>query len=274
MQGDITNQKRMFMVFSSETVDEISRFHVQLNQVKMINNNLLQTQFVSSLKNGDHSALHSVYDTFAAEVVATCRIKPEEWLDARTALLAVEVEIQSFIHIASVAAKETIAIAKKALDLVKGVADIIREYCSRIAIHIPSRTTANDSAPPKKESKRETKMKWTGTKADLYEKIYGDYLMGSFNNGKATLAELVSHHGEIYGMALTEEECYQTLRRMKGRRGKDKRPYHDHTFKIHSRTYYISEAAWRLNELMRKHEDGDGRRTRTEIKPYPGSTMI
>ena len=156
----------------------------------------------------------------------------------------------------------------------KGVADIIREYCSRIAIHIPSRTTANDSAPPKKESKRETKMKWTGTKADLYEKIYGDYLMGSFNNGKATLAELVSHHGEIYGMALTEEECYQTLRRMKGRRGKDKRPYHDHTFKIHSRTYYISEAAWRLNELMRKHEDGDGRRTRTEIKPYPGSTMI
>ena len=117
-------------------------------------------------------------------------------------------------------------------------------------------------------------MKWTGTKADLYEKIYGDYLMGSFNNGKATLAELVGHHGEIYGMALTEEECYQTLRRMKGRRGKDKRPYHDHTFKIHSRTYYISEAAWRLNELMRKHEDGDGRRTRTEIKPYPGSTMI
>lgn len=126
----------------------------------------------------------------------------------------------------------------------------------------------------RQESKRETKMKWTGTKADLYEKIYGDYLMGSFNNGKATLAELVSHHGEIYGMALTEEECYQTLRRMKGRRGKDKRPYHDHTFKIHSRTYYISEAAWRLNELMRKHEDGDGRRTRTEIKPYPGSTMI
>ena len=98
----------------------------------MINNNLLQTQFVFSLKNGDHSALPSVYDTFAAEVVATCKIQPEEWLDARTALLAVEVEIQSFIHIASVAAKETIAIAKKALDLVKGVADIIREYCSRI----------------------------------------------------------------------------------------------------------------------------------------------
>lgn len=116
-------------------------------------------------------------------------------------------------------------------------------------------------------------MKWTGTKVDLYEKIYGDYLMGSFNNGKATLAELVGHHGEIYGMALTEEECYQTLRRMKGRRGKDKRPYHDHTFRIHSRTYYISEAAWRLNELMRQHEDGDGRRNRTEVKPYPGSTM-
>lgn len=240
----------------------------------MTHNKLIQTPFVSSLKSGDHSSLQSVYDTFAADVVATCKAHPAEWLDARTALLAVEVELESFIHLAPMAAKETIAIAKKALDLVKGMAGIIKEYCTAGGHHIPLLTKASDSAPPKKEPKRESLMKWTGTKADLYEKIYGDYLMGSFNNGKATLAELVGHHGEIYGMALTEEECYQTLRRMKGRRGKDKRPYHDHTFKIHSRAYYISEAAWRLNELMRQQEDGDGRRNRTEVKPYPGSTMM
>lgn len=240
----------------------------------MTHNKLVQTPFVSLLKNGDHSALPSVYDTFAAEVIATCKAHPAEWLDARTALLAVEVEIESFIHLAPIAAKETVAIAKKALDLVKGMANIIRECCSNVTHHLPFLTNASDTAPPKKEPKRETGLKWTGTKADLYEKIYGDYLMGSFNGGKATLAELVDHHADIYGMELSEEECYQTLRRMKGRKGKESRPYHNHTFKIHSRAYYISEAAWRLNELMRKQEDGDGRRNRTEVKPYPGSTMM
>lgn len=241
--------------------------------IDMTHDKLVQTPFVSLLKNGDHSALPSVYDTFAAEVIATCKAHPAEWLDARTALLAVEVEIESFIHLASVAAKETVAIAKKALDLVKGIANIIRECCSNISHHLPFLSNTSDTAPPKKEAKRETSLKWTGTKADLYEKIYGDYLMGSFNGGKATLAELVDHHADIYGMELSEEECYQNLRRMKGRKGKDSRPYHDHNFKIHSRAYYISEAAWRLNELMRKQEDGDGRRNRTEVKPYPGSTM-
>ena len=240
----------------------------------MTHNKLIQTPFVSSLRSGDHTSLQSVYDTFAADVIATCKAHPAEWLDARTALLTVEVELESFIHLAPVAAKETIAIAKKALDLVKGIAGIIKEYCSGGVHHLPFFAKANDSAPPKKEPKRESKMKWTGTKADLYEKIYGDYLMGSFNNGKATLAELVDHHADIYGMELSEEECYQTLRRMKGRKGKESRPYHNHTFKIHSRAYYISEAAWRLNELMRKQEDGDGRRNRTEVKPYTGSTMM
>lgn len=240
----------------------------------MTHNRLIETQFVSSLKNGDHSALPSVYDTFVAEVVATCKTHPGEWLDARTALLAVEVELQSFLHLAPAVATETLAITKKALELVKGIGNIIRECCSHGIKHMPFFPVANDTAPPKKEPKRESKMKWTGTKADLYEKIYGDFLMGSFNNGKATLAELVDHHAEIYGMELFEEDCYQNLRRMKGRKGKDNRPYHDHTFKVHSRSYYISEAAWRLNELMRKHEDGDGRRNRTEVKPYPGSTMI
>ena len=240
----------------------------------MTHNKLIQTQFVSLLKNGDHSALPLVYDTFAAEVVATCKTHPEEWFDARTALLAVEVEIQSFIHLAPTVAKETLAIARKALELVKGISNITREFCSHGTLHKPNFVMANDTAPPKRMIKRESSLCWTGTKADLYEKIYGDYLMGSFNGGKATLAELVDHHAEIYGMELSEEECYQTLRRMKGRKGKDKRPYHDHAFKIHSRAYYISEAAWRLNELMRKQEDGDGRRNRTEVKPYPGSTML
>lgn len=93
----------------------------------MTHNKLVQTPFVSLLKEGDHSVLPSVYDTFAAEVIATCKTHPAEWLDARTALLAVEVEIESFIHLAPIAAKEKVAIAMKALDLVKGMANIIRE---------------------------------------------------------------------------------------------------------------------------------------------------
>lgn len=79
------------------------------------------------------------------------------------------------------------------------------------------------------EPKRKTGIKWTGTKADFYENFYGDYLMESFNSDKATLAELVGHHADIYGMKLPEEECYQTPQRMKGRKGKESRPYHNHT---------------------------------------------
>ena len=240
----------------------------------MIHNRFIQTSFVASLKNGDHSALPSVYENFVAEVVATCKSHPTEWMDIRTALLTVEVELESLVNFIPYAAKETLTFIKKALQIVKGTASIIREYCSNQTHRISAITTANDIAPPLKTKPRETNLKWTGTKADLYEKIYGDYLMGSFNGGKATLAELVDHHADIYGMELSEEECYQTLRRMKGRKGKESRPYHDHTFKIHSRAYYISEAAWRLNELMRKQEDGDGRRNRTEVKPYSGSTML
>ena len=239
----------------------------------MIHNRFIQTSFVASLKNGDHSALPSVYETFVAEVVATCKSHPTEWMDVRTALLTVEVELESLVHFIPSAAKETMTFIKKAIQIVKGTASIIREYCSNLTHHISTVPTSNDIAPPRKTKMRETNLKWTGTKADLYEKIYGDFLMGSFNDGKASLAELVAHNAEIYGMELNEEECYQTLRRMKGRKGKEGRPYHNHTYRIHSRAYYMSEAAWRLNELMRRQEDGDGRRSRTEIKPYPGSSM-
>lgn len=231
----------------------------------------IQTSFVASLKNGDEERLSVKYDSFATDVAATVTVHPSEMSSARAALMHVEVEIESILAMGESLSKEIIIHANKAKNLVKGTAQIIKDELTSIATKHPMWFAgANDTAPPASNRIKSVQLKWTGTKSDLYEKIYGEFLMGSYNGGKLSLADLVTFYSELFDIALSVEECYQAIQKFKGRKGKDKYPIHgknENGIAIPSRCYYHSEMVHRINTRMCDHENGDGRQCKRN-KPY------
>ena len=231
---------------------------------------LIQTSFVSSLKNGDTERMSVEFDSFATDVTATVKVHPSEWHHARTALLCVEVEIESILASGEGLSKEVKFMANKAINLVKGTAQIIKDEIATVAAGHPLWFSgATDTAPPAKSRVKSVQLRWTASKSDLYEKIYGEYVMGSYNGGKLSLASLVAFYSELFSMAITEDECYQAIQRFKGRKGKEKYPLYGkkNGIPIPSRCYYHSEMVHRINSRMCEHEEGDGRKCRRN-EPY------
>lgn len=59
------------------------------------------------------------------------------------------------------------------------------------------------------QSIRESNLRWTGNKIDLYELIYAIYFDGSVNNGKATIKDLVEVFGWMFNADL-QKGIYKT----------------------------------------------------------------
>lgn len=51
-----------------------------------------------------------------------------------------------------------------------------------------------------------TSLSLTVKKTDLCEKIYREYLMGLYNDGNATLVDIVNHYSDMYGLTLSAED--------------------------------------------------------------------
>lgn len=110
-------------------------------------------------------------------------------------------------------------------------------------------------------------LSWHGSRIQLCEKIYGDYVMGLTGaRGKAvaTLGALVEAYNALYGTNLTEDECTDAMQKMKSRKGKN---YPDFRDKIPVRGYHAYDTHMRLEEYMIEQDGtGDGRK---QPRPKP-----
>lgn len=110
-------------------------------------------------------------------------------------------------------------------------------------------------------------LKWYGSRTQLCEKIYGEYVMcltGTESNKQATIGNIIDAFNKLYGMDITEDECNDALRKMKERKGKG---YPDYKDNIQVRAYHSYNTHRALEDYMINQETIKDGRKQTGPKP-------
>lgn len=210
----------------------------------MTHNRLIETQFVSALKNGDTANLHLSYSDFTCQAVSFCKSN-NHIFDIHTALVVVEVEIEHIIELANDIIDEIIAYAKKAIKFIKNLRNSIAHYF-KTPQHKPLHDS--DTAPP---GEYKSSITWTKGPFKLIELILGLYIDGAFD--EAQLKQINKEICRAFNANITESQLNSNINKMLNRTNE-------------SDTYalYLTHLTNKVNEHGRERRDHDGRRNRNK----------
>lgn len=229
---------------------------------------LTNTPFVSSLKEGDFKTCGHHYDDLIRQVHATFKSHPSEWLDVRFALIALEEEIKILVDEIPDEESKLRRLVIKALNIIAKAHDTIADHISNVTKHLPSEVMLSACMIRKG---RQSALSLTMKKTDLCEKIYGEYLMGIYNEGKAALTDIVSHYNDMFGLNISVDDVYDAFRRIKQRKGKNGIMY-DSDNNIPNRAYHTFEMMRRLNHHIQVTDNLDGGKPQRP-EPYKSSEI-
>ena len=231
------------------------------NQCPMSHDVLTIGEFMSGLKKRDYETCRNTSDDLIRDVHTTCKSHPNEWYDAKFALINLQVELKHYLRELPEENADLRSLISKIIDIVAGAMETLTHLIKTITPHLPADMVISAYVPSKKTSN----LNLTVKRIHLVEKIYGEYVMKVYNNGKATLPEIVNHYNETFGLKLTIDEIYDGYARIKSRGGK-KDWIHDKENNIYDLAYWTRATAEAINNHIINNSSLKGGRP-----PTPGN---
>ena len=187
---------------------------------------LTNTEFFQRITGNECQGLSSAYNSFVAKVIEHCHTGAN-MKHIAVALMYAEIELQ--FHQVSDDGEMAVYI-RKALAFVKK----IQRHLSAVATQVPPLNPSNH--------KPESAYRWTGSLVELVEIIYALDEMRCINDGENAINELTSFFGNLFGLEIKDNICYNAYADMKRR-------------KNDSRTYFLDKLSQRLNLRMQRDDE-------------------
>ena len=187
---------------------------------------LTNTEFFQRITGNECQGLSSAYNSFVAKVIEHCHTGAN-MKHIAVALMYAEIELQ--FHQVSDDSEMSVYI-RKALAFVKK----IQRHLSAVATQVPPLNPSNH--------KPESAYRWTGSLVELVEIIYALDEMRCINDGENAINELTTFFGNLFGLEIKDNICYNAYADMKRR-------------KNDSRTYFLDKLSQRLNLRMQRDDE-------------------
>ena len=187
---------------------------------------LTNTEFFQRITGNECQGLSSAYNSFVAKVIEHCHTG-SDMKHIAVALMYAEIELQ--FHQVSDDSERSVYI-RKALAFVKK----IQRHLSAVATQVPPLNPSNH--------KPESAYRWTGSLVELVEIIYALDEMRCINDGENAINELTTFFGNLFGLEIKDNICYNAYADMKRR-------------KNDSRTYFLDKLSQRLNLRMQRDDE-------------------
>lgn len=187
---------------------------------------LTNTEFFQRITGNECQGLSSAYNSFVAKVIEHCHTG-SDMKHIAVALMYAEIELQ-FLQVHN--DSEHSVYIRKALAFVKKM----QRHLSVIATQVPP---LNPSTHQPQSAYR-----WTGSLVELVEIIYALDEMRCINDGENAINELTSFFGNLFGLEIKDNICYNAYADMKRR-------------KNDSRTYFLDKLSQRLNLRMQRDDE-------------------
>ncbi|MBR2456732.1 MAG: RteC domain-containing protein [Bacteroidaceae bacterium] len=187
---------------------------------------LTNTEFFQRITGNECQGLSSAYNSFVAKVIEHCHTDAD-MKHIAIALMYAEIELQ--FHQVSDDGEMSVYI-RKALAFVKKM----QRHLSAVATQVPPLNPSNH--------KPESAYRWTGSFVELVEIIYALDEMRCINDGENAINELTTFFGNLFGLEIKDNICYNAYADMKRR-------------KNDSRTYFLDKLSQRLNLRMQRDDE-------------------
>lgn len=187
---------------------------------------LTNTEFFQRITGNECQGLSSAYNSFVAKVIEHCHTG-SDMKHIAVALMYAEIELQ--FHQVSDDGEMSVYI-RKALAFVKKM----QRHLSAVATQVPPLNPSNQ--------KPESAYRWTGSLVELVEIIYALDEMRCINDGENAINELTTFFGNLFGLEIKDNICYNAYADMKRR-------------KNDSRTYFLDKLSQRLNLRMQRDDE-------------------
>lgn len=187
---------------------------------------LTNTEFFQRITGNECQGLSSAYNSFVAKVIEHCHTG-SDMKHIAVALMYAEIELQ--FHQVSDDGEMSVYI-RKALAFVKKM----QRHLSAVATQVPPLNPSNH--------KPESAYRWTGSLVELVEIIYALDEMRCINDGENAINELTTFFGNLFGLEIKDNICYNAYADMKRR-------------KNDSRTYFLDKLSQRLNLRMQRDDE-------------------
>lgn len=187
---------------------------------------LTNTEFFQRITGNECQGLSSAYNSFVAKVIKHCHTG-SDMKHIAVALMYAEIELQ--FHQVSDDGEMSVYI-RKALAFVKKM----QRHLSAVATQVPPLNPSNH--------KPESAYRWTGSLVELVEIIYALDEMRCINDGENAINELTTFFGNLFGLEIKDNICYNAYADMKRR-------------KNDSRTYFLDKLSQRLNLRMQRDDE-------------------
>ncbi len=187
---------------------------------------LTNTEFFQRITGNESQGLSSAYNSFVAKVIEHCHTGAN-MKHIAVALMYAEIELQ--FHQVSDDSEMSVYI-RKALAFVKKM----QRHLSAVATQVPPLNPSNH--------KPESAYRWTGSLVELVEIIYALDEMRCINDGENAINELTTFFGNLFGLEIKDNICYNAYADMKRR-------------KNDSRTYFLDKLSQRLNLRMQRDDE-------------------
>ena len=187
---------------------------------------LTNTEFFQRITGNECQGLSSAYNSFVAKVIEHCHTGAN-MKHIAVALMYAEIELQ--FHQVSDDSEMSVYI-RKALAFVKKM----QRHLSAVATQVPPLNPSNH--------KPESAYRWTGSLVELVEIIYALDEMRCINDGENAINELTTFFGNLFGLEIKDNICYNAYADMKRR-------------KNDSRTYFLDKLSQRLNLRMQRDDE-------------------
>ena len=187
---------------------------------------LTNTEFFQRITGNECRGLPSAYNSFVATVIKHCHTDAD-MKHIAVALMYAEIELQ--FHQVSDDSEMSVYI-RKALAFVKKM----QRHLSAVATQVPPLNPSNH--------KPESAYRWTGSLVELVEIIYALDEMRCINDGENAINELTTFFGNLFGLEIKDNICYNAYADMKRR-------------KNDSRTYFLDKLSQRLNLRMQRDDE-------------------
>ena len=178
------------------------------------------------INSSEYKELPLAYNDFVARVIEHCH-SDTDMKHIAVALMYAEIELQ-FHQVQD--DSEMAVYIRKALAFVKK----IQRHLSAVATQVPPLNPSNH--------KPDSAYRWTGSLVELVEIIYALDEMRCINDGENAINELTSFFGNLFGLEIKDNICYNAYADMKRR-------------KNDSRTYFLDKLSQRLNLRMQRDDE-------------------
>lgn len=177
----------------------------------------------------------TLYNEFSEMVFSHCTTS-KDYTGLILTLIYTEIELQELCeHRLGKEAGERREYARKAMLLVRETLEVLKNE-----MPTPTHAGKQNDTPVATRT-----LRWTGSAVDLVEVIYGLDEMKCINNGDVPIGELAAFFYEL--LEVEAKACYRFYTDIKHR-------------KNDSRTYFLDKMQERLNERMRRDDEGERQR--------------